>query len=231
MSKLRNENTLIDRFFERRQNDPRGGDDGKRIVQVTSRPVFGLTSGRMRAATWFDTSRPPQGIVWLLDAQMHDERHKGSSDAYDRFAALEAAGQLFPEEVDYKWVEFDRRRLDTQSFTADVRRDAEILVGAARTDGRATGTLAGVDTRLAWDASGSLPELTVGISTKPAVGLRSGLAFPLSNQRFFLLAEAVRAAGEALFGPQVLVDEIHAPPASLGKRENERYFVVVFEHG
>lgn len=150
-SVLRTQNTLIDVFFERRETDPAGGEGGKRISQVRTRPVFGLTSGRMRAATWFDTGCPPQAVVWLLDAQLHDERHKGSADAYDVFAQLEAAGRLFPVELDYKWLELDRRILDTASFADDVRADAHALVDGARQNGRANGTIAGVPARLAWE--------------------------------------------------------------------------------
>jgi hypothetical protein len=85
---LRSENSFIDHFFERRQDDARAGEGGERIVQIKTHPAFSLHSGRMRGATWFDKSRPPQGIVWLLGAEAHDERHKGSTDAYDIFAAL-----------------------------------------------------------------------------------------------------------------------------------------------
>jgi len=221
---------VIDRFFDQRQNDQLGGEGGKRIAQVRTRPVFGLTFGRTRAATWFDTSHPPQGIVWLLDAQIHDERHKGASDAYDVFGRLEADEQLFPVEVDYKWLELNRRQLDTESFGADVRRDAQRLVTDARQHGRATGTLAGVPARLAWE-TGDLPVLHVAVSTRPVVGARSGVEFPLTNERFLLMAESVRQAGEALLGPQVLVEEQIAPPAVLGRREGERAFLVVFERG
>jgi hypothetical protein len=141
-----------------------------------------LTSGRLRGATWFDTA---QGVVWLLDAQIHDERHKGSSDAYDVLEGLETAGQLFPEEIDHAWLELDRRCLDTKSFADDVRRDARDLVGMARREGRATGTLAGVPARLAWQtAQGDLPTLYVAVSTRPIRGTRSGFDFPLTNERF-----------------------------------------------
>ena len=184
----------------------------------------------MRAATWFDTAHPPQGIVWLLDAQIHDERHKGSSDAYDIFAKLEYDGRLFPVEIDYTWLELDRRRLDTDSFAADVLRDARDLVAATRATGRAAGTLAGVPARLAWDYShGELAALYVAISTQPVQGARSGFEFQLTNERFLLLAEAVRHAGELLLGPQVLVDELPAMPVALGHRGDERAFLVVFE--
>jgi hypothetical protein len=194
--------------------------------------VFGLTYGRTRGATWFDTTRPPQGIVWLLDAQIHDERHKGSADAYDLFAQLEAAGALFPVDIDYTWLELDRRLRDTASFAEDVRRDAIVLVGQARRTGRADGRLAGVPARLAWvHPPNDLPVLYVAISTRPIIGARSGLEFPLNGQRFLLLAEAVRQAGEELVGPEVLVDQLRAAPDVLGRRQDERAFFVIFERG
>jgi hypothetical protein len=227
---LRNENSVIDKFFEQRENDPQGGEGGKRIVQVKSRPVFGLTFMRTRAATWFDTVHPPQGVVWLLDAQIHDERHKGTSDAYDIFAGLEAAAQLFPLEVDYKWLELDRRRLDTESLADDVRKDARDLVERARANGRVEGTLAGVPARLMWERDPSGPSsLYAAISTRPVKGARSGWQFPLNDARFLLLAEAVRQAGEDLFGPEVLVEELYSSDEPLRKHPNERAIFVMFE--
>jgi hypothetical protein len=227
---LRNQNSVIDRLFEQRENDPRGGEGGKRILQVTSRPVFDLTFGRTRSATWFDTVHPPQGVVWLLDTHIHDERHKGTKDAYDVFAGLEAAGELFPVEVDYRWLELDRRRLDTASFADDVRRDARNLVGQARVHGRAQGTLAGVPARLAWERSPRGPSaLYAAISTRPVRGARSGSSFPLTDARFLLLAEAVRQAGEDLFGPEVLVEELLSSEEPLRRQKTERAIYVVFE--
>jgi len=228
---LRTENTLIDRFFERLENDPKGGEGGKRIAQVTSRPVFGLTSGRMRAATWFDVEHRPQGVVWLLAAEMHDERHKGKSDAYDIMGQLDAAGRLFPQRVDYKWLELDRRRLDTESFAADVRSDARALVEAAQHSGRDFRTVASVPVRANWEASeGGLSTLYVAVSLQPVRGERSGLEFPMTNDRFLLVAEGIRQAGEDVHGPEVLVDEVLRFPEALPPLTNERGFVVVFEN-
>ena len=225
--RLRSENTVIDHFFERRQNDPRGGEGGERIQQIKSRPVFSLHSGRTRGATWFDTSRPPQAIVWLLGAEWHDERHKGSKDAYDVFAALEAAGDLFPGSADYKLLELDRRRLDTASFAWDVKHDAKKLVAQAESTGGASGTLAGVPARLHWKAdSRGTVILTVAVSTVPVRGPRSGLEFPLTQERFLLLGEAVRQAAEEIYKPEVLADETFDVPGGLN---NERAFLFVFE--
>jgi hypothetical protein len=224
---LRSENSFIDHFFDRRQNDARAGEGGERIAQIKTRPAFSLHSGRTRGATWFDKSRPPQGIVWLLGAEAHDERHKGSADAYDIFAALDANGTLWPIGTDYKLLELDRRRLDTATFADDVRSDATTLVTQAAESGRASGTLAGVGARLVWerDAGGSVT-LHVAISTQPIVGPRSGLEFALTQHRFVLLSEAVRQAAEDLHKPEVLAEEIYDFPGGLS---NERAFVLVFE--
>jgi hypothetical protein len=226
---LRTENTVIDRFFERRQDDPEGGEGGERISQIQTRPAFALHSGRMRGATWFETTRPPQGIVWLLGAEMHDERHKGSADAYDRFAQLDAAGELFPIKRDYVWLELDRRRLDTETFSGDAQSNARELVTAARADGRASGTLAGVPAWSMWEERDALVALTVAISTIPVRGTRSGFEFQLTQERFLLLAEATRRAAEELEGPEVLVEEIFRLPRPLANLHNVRAFVVVFD--
>jgi hypothetical protein len=132
---LRSENSLIDRFFDQREGDEDGGQGGERIVQIRSRPCFKLTSGRTRGATWFDRTRPPQGVVWLLGAEMHDERHRGRADAYDIFGALDGKGELFPVEIDAQ------------------REDDQLAV-------------------------------YVGVSGRPVRGPRSGLPFPLTQERF-----------------------------------------------
>ena len=226
-AELRNQNTVIDRLFERRQNDERGGEGGERVAQVRSRPVFALHSGRMRGATWFDRSRPPQAIVWLLAVEEHDERHKGRADAYDIFAQLEGRGELFPTETDYKLLELDRRRLDTASFADDVRENSAAVVKEAAETGRAAGELAGVSARMVWerDDKGTVT-LHVAISAEPVHGVRSGLEFPLTDQRFHLLAEAVRQAAEALYKPEVLAEPVWEFPGGL---RNERAFVLIFE--
>ena len=224
---LRNQNTVIDHFFDRRQNDERGGEGGERIGQVRSRPVFSLHSGRVRGATWFDRTQPPQGIVWLLAVEDHDERHKGRADAYDRFAQLEAADDLFPTGTDYKLLELDRRRLDTASFATDVQESAADLVKAAADSGRSAGELANVPARLAWerDEDGAVT-LHVAISTKPVKGPRSGYEFALTDERFYLFAEAVRQAAEDLYKPEVLAEPVWEFPGGL---REERAFVLVFD--
>ena len=214
-------------FFERLQNTPAGGEAGKRIGQVRSRPVFGLTYGRMRGAVWFDRTRPPQGIVWLLGAEVHDERHKGRADAYDVFAELEARGELFPREVDYERLELDRRLVDTASFADDARRDARGLIERVIAEGRVDGELVGIPIRLIADQRQGLVALHGAVSTRLVLGRLSGVEFPLTNDRFLMTAETVRAAAEDLFGPEVLAEELHHFPDSL--RDDERGFVILFE--
>lgn len=185
----------------------------------------------MRAATWFDIDQPPQGVVWLLAAVMHDERHKGRADAYDVFGQLEAAATLFPQRVDYKWLELDRRRVDTESFAADVRENARALVEAAHGVGRDARPVASVPLRGIWESvPGGLSTLYVAVSLQPVRGARSGLDFPMTNERFLLLAEGVRQAGEDVFGPEVLVEEVPRFPEALPPLNNERGFVIVFEN-
>jgi hypothetical protein len=84
----------------------------------------------MRGATWFEKGGP-EGVVWLLAVEAHDERHKGRSDAYDKFAALDAAGRLFPVDVDYKLLRLNRLTRDTADFADRAARDYHTLVTVA----------------------------------------------------------------------------------------------------
>jgi hypothetical protein len=219
---LRSENTCIDALFERRQNDPAGGEGGERVQSVTSRPVYSLHCGKTRGATWFDRD---EGVVWLLGVEQHDERHKGKSDAYDIFAGQEAAGVLFPAPVDYKLLELDRRLLDTQTFVPDVLNDALELVKQAIEDGGAEGTAAHIPIRLRVerDVSGTVM-VAAAISMQPVVGKRSGLDFPLTQERFMLATEALRQAVEKVVGSDALADEAWEFPGGL---RNERAAMIV----
>lgn len=226
---LRAENTLIDRFFERRQNDRDGGETGQRVVQVRTRPTFKLTSGRMRCATWFDRDHPPQGIVWLLGAEQHDDRHKGRSDAYDVLGSLDQQGQLFPQEIDYDRLELDRRRWDQAAFGEDVRRDAATLVSQG-VPGGSNGTLAGVPARIVTDDAGALLAIYVAVSTKPVPGLRSGMPIAMTEQRFSLLQIAVCSALEGIVGRPEVCEEILDRSTFPGRvHRNERVFGILLE--
>lgn len=185
----------------------------------------------MRGATWFDSRHPPQGIVWLLGAQIHDERHKGSADAYDIFERLDRDDALFPLDVDYGRLELDRRKQDTEQFSEIVRRDARALIDKVAADGSATGELAGVQTRAQLsDDVDDLIGLFVAVSTRPVRGRLSGMEFALTNERFLMVGEAVRQAAEQLFGPEVLADETQSPPDSLRQLQpGWRFFLLVFE--
>ena len=224
---LRSDNTLIDKLFELRQNDPLGGEGGERVQQIRCKPTFKLTSGRMRGATWFDRTQPPQGIVWLLGAEMHDERHKGRRDAYDLLGQLDA--RLLPEKVDYTRLELDRRRRDTESFAQDVVEHADSLYrAAAEGDGRSEADVVGVPTRLIIETNeGDLAAIYVALSRVPMIGPRSGLPFPLTQERFELIAEAFRQAIERATGSSADAGEVHSGGFP-GGLHNERAILVMY---
>jgi hypothetical protein len=225
---LRSENTLIDRFFERRESDPAGGEDGQRVAQIRSKPAFKLTSHRMRGATWFDCEHPPQAIVWLLGAELHDERHKGRSDAYDILGAVDEAGELFPQAIDYERLEWDRRRWDQESFSADVRADAATLV--AQLQDRTTATLAGIPTRIAAAESAGLLTVFVAISTRPVPGARSGEPYPLTELRFGLIQTAFCEALEDAISAPEHCEELRDRSLFPGRlRKDERAFGILLE--
>jgi hypothetical protein len=224
---LRSDNSLIDRFFARREDDEQGGEGGERVQQIRTKPAFKLTSGRMRGATWFDKGHPPQGIVWLLGAEQHDERHKGARDAYDILGALDAQGVLFPQPIDYKRLELDRRRWDTESFAEDVIRDGQALFEAARESRTAKGALVGVPSRMVLEEEGGLVIAHVAVSAKPVKGARSGLDFPLTQQRFVLMTQGVRQAVEAVVGTEVLGGE--SAGGFPGGVKNERSFALMWD--
>jgi hypothetical protein len=228
-STLRSENSLIDRFFDQREGDEHGGEKGERVVQITSRPCFKLSSGRMRGATWFDRTRPPQGIVWLLGAEMHDDRHKGKSDAYDLLAALDANGTLFPTELDYKLLELDRRRWDTSSFADDLRSDADALVEGVLARGDTRFRVVNVPVRVATHREDGMLAVYVAVSTRPVTGPRSGLDFPLTPERFLLIQEGVREALERRLGKEVLAGEWQDMSVFGGGAKQERAFIVLTE--
>lgn len=224
---LRAQNSLIDTFFERRQDDPRGGEGGQRVRQIRSKPAFKLTSGRMRGGTWFERDNPPQGVVWLLGAEQHDERHKGSSDAYDILGRLDDNGELFPRTADYRRLELDRRRRDSDSFVDDVYNDACSLAGSLRA-GEQAATLGGVAVRVIVE-EGDLLALHVAVSIDSVMGRISGLMFPLTEPRFLAIQWGMQRALEAEYGPPALCDELHDRSAFPGRLGRERPFVVLVE--
>jgi len=223
---LRSENSVIDRLFEIRQNDELGGEGGERVSQITSRPAFKLTFGRTRGATWFDTTQPPQGIVWLLGAEIHDDRHKGKSDAYDILGALDGAGELFPGKHDYQLLELHRRLRDTHSFGDDLRADTDALVATVIEQGRAEGTLAGIPVRALAEHEDSVLGIYVAVSTRPIVGARSGLEFPLTQGRFLLVQEGVREAVERRTAGGAIAGD-WPDLTKLGGAHDERGFIVL----
>jgi hypothetical protein len=224
-AQFRTDNSGIDKFYALRESDPSGGEGGERIASVKDRPVFSLHSGTMRGATWFDRERPPQGIVWLLGFEQHDERHKGRGDAYDVFAALEAVGKLYPVEVDYKLVEISRRVKDTKGFAKTAVIDAMKLLREAVTSEASAGTTAGVGTRALVVADGDVTVVGVALSMKPVAGELSKAMIPLTEERFLLLAKAFELAAQELFGDADAEIPTYEFPGGLS---NERAFQVAF---
>jgi hypothetical protein len=229
LATLRSENSVVEEFIDLRENDERGGEGGERVRQIRTRPAFKFTYGRMRGATWFEKNRPPQGIVWLLGAENHDERHKGRLDAYDILARLEVARALFPIAIDYKRLELDRRRRDTETIAAEVRRDAAALFAAA-VPGGGSGTVAGVPVRLVVesDEDGVLT-VYVAVSERAVRGRYSGLMFDLTEKRFLGIQEGFRLAFDERFGPPVLIGELRDRSAFPGGLRWERPFVAMVE--
>jgi hypothetical protein len=226
-AELRDQNSLIDTFFERRQGDPLGGEGGQRVSQIRTKPAFKLTSGRMRGATWFDRERPPQDIVWLLGAEQHDDRHKGKSDAYDILGRLDDDNELFPEGVDYQRLELDRRRRDSDSFVDDVHRDACAVVDGL-CPGEHRATLGGVPVRVIVEELDVIA-VHVAVSTESVTGPLSGLEFPLTEQRFLAIQLGMQRALEATYVPPALLGPLLDPSAFPGALGRERAFVALVE--
>lgn len=224
---FRDQNTAIDTFFAKRENDPAGGEGGERVGKVKQRPVFSLHVGkRTRGATWFDRSRPPEGIVWLCSCEPHDERFKDRDDAYDRFATQEAAGNLYPQDVDYKALELTRRIRDANWST-----DSAILMGGAllkqaATSGAADGAVCGITLRLRRTLADPT-FVVVAVSQRPVNGELSGVQINLTDERFYLVAAAMKQAAAVLSTSAPTLDiPTHEFPGGL---KNERAFELAFE--
>lgn len=226
-AELRSQNSLIDRLFELRQGDEAGGENGERVRQIKTRPAFKLTMGRMRGATWFEKNRPPQGIVWLLGAEPHDERHKGKSDAYDVLGQLDDAGVLFPRDLDYKLLELHRRLWDTETFAVDVAEDSDALVDELLQTERGARALANIPVRAIVARDESVVGFYIAVSTRPVVGQRSGLEFPLTQERFLLVQEAVREAIERRLGGVCVSGEWRDMSVFPGGGREERAFAIL----
>lgn len=227
-SDLRSENSVVDDFFELRENDERGGEGGERVRQIKRRPAFKLTSHRMRGATWFEKDNPPQGLVWLLGAEFHDERHQGRSDAYDILAALDSKSELFPRDPDYQRLELDRRRRDTAEIAEDVRRDAAELIASVVPSG-GSGTVAGVAIDVIVEQDESVMTVYVAVSEKPVLGRHSRLRFSLTEQRFLGIQAGLVRAFEELLGPPVLVGEMLDRSGFPRRLSGERPFVLMVD--
>lgn len=225
-STFRDQNSFLETFFARRERDVDGGEGGERIQKVRQRPVFALHSGRMRGATWFDRASPPQATVWLLGVEDHDERHKGRRDAYDRFAAQEEAGVLYPQPVDEKLRQLWRQMKDTAGFADRVLNEARAMLREVLRGHSFAGSLADVPVRaVIADPHADPAYVSVAVSTRPITGRLSGVDIPLTDERFFLIAELVRQAAAAIGGDADAEIPAFEFPGGL---QGERALAVVF---
>lgn len=217
----------IRRFIERRQDDADGGETGERVAQITSKPCFKLTSGRWRGATWFDQGHPPQDIVWLLGLEWHDERAKGRNDAYDILATLDDSGELFPKAIDYKRLELDRRRRDTENFASDARADAvQLAQNLLKATANVRHEVAGIPVTGVTRNEDGVQLAYFSVSEAPVTGQRSGLLFPLTSERFDLLRAAVVEAFEHETKDEVLSDTSPATPYPLTLPLGRQFFLI-----
>lgn len=67
----------------------------------------------------------------------------------------------------------------------------------------------------------------VGVSTRPVAGPRSGLMFPLTDERFLLIQEGIRYALEQEIGGTVLAGLWPDPFKLPGGSQDERVFIVL----
>lgn len=133
--------------------------------------------------------------------------------------------ELFPKTVDRQRLELDRRRRDSDSFVADVYRDACALVGTLSA-GEHASTLGGVAVRVIVE-DGDLLALHIAVSSAPVTGRLSGLTFPLTQPRFLAIQWGMQRALEGLYGPPALCDDLHDHSAFPGRLGQERPFVVL----
>lgn len=223
---FKNENTAIEKFFELREKDPTGGEGGERVMKVKQRPVFSLHVGKMRGATWFDKTQPPQGVVWLCSYERHDERFAGKDDAYDRFAEQERDGKLYPEPVDYKALELSRRIRDAAwSSDTAIEESATLLQGAVEA-GASEGSVRGIDVRLRRVLEDPV-FVVVAVSTKPINGELSRVEIQLTDERFYLVAAAMKEAATRISrsDPDLAIPTHEFP----GGLRHERAFEIALE--
>lgn len=227
-SSQRSESTAIDVFFEKRQNDAAGGErQGDRVQKVKQRPVFSLHIGKKtRGATWFEKTRPPQGIVWLCSVEPHDERAKGRDDAYDRFAKQEAAGVLYPLDVDYKALLLARQTRDADWDTPRATAACRELLMTAAESGAAEGTVCGIAVRLRKTLDDPI-FVAVAVSMASVQGELSGVEIEMTQERFFLLGAAMKRAANSMTSGEANIDiPTHEFPGGL---KNERAFEIAFD--
>ena len=165
----------------------------------------------------------------MVAAELHDERHKGSSDAYDLMAQAEGSDEFFPGEKDYRLMRLHRQRRDVQGLFPDRARDeAAALISEAIEQGGSQGTIAQVPVRmrLTRDPDGGILTLWIAFMQRPVQGSFSGEPIPLTDHRFLLLVATCRSAlSQGRQTDEVLTDQVHDFPGGLA---NERAAVMVF---
>ena len=221
------ENTFVDVFFERLQNSPDGHAENEASIPELGegRDVFLLRYGGRLGLTWLDLRYPPATIVWLL-AVMEVDEVRGERGALADLGERERDGVLYPDEFDYARFKLERRKLHTSQFGEMARRDARQAMHTTGADGPVQHEIAGISVLILWKRINDYLGLYVAVSNEMAKV--DGNETPLTNDRFMLVAEAVRQAARSLFGPELLAEEPTQYPSELNQLADPRVFVFLF---
>lgn len=140
-------------------SSPRGQ---KRILAIEHPLVYRIRHGRWRGATWLETDA---GRFWLCAGAQREEA--SSDDAYERFAALHAAGRLLPDDDDRLRDALERNARIIDGAAAEIPGAlSDALVSHGRDVTVRVGEL--VDMRLHATSAGD--EIWVAIATQAADG-------------------------------------------------------------
>lgn len=221
------EDAFVDVFFERLQNARNGHAENEAPIPALGegREVFPLRYGGRLGLTWLDLRYPPTTIVWLL-AVMEVDELSGEQGVLAHFAERERNGGLYPDEFDYARFDLERRKLQTSQFGEMARRDARQAMNTTGADGPIQDEIAGISVLILWKRVNDYLGLYVAVSGK--VASIGSSEIPLTNDRFLLVAEAVRQAARSLFGPELLAEEPTQYPPELDQIDDPRVFVFLF---
>jgi hypothetical protein len=209
LESLSRDNDYLDAFFEQLRTVDAAGP---RIGEVATRDVYAFSDDSVLGATWFDETKAPVGIVWLLAAV--NLSGMSEIEARARIANRERIG-LFPTAIDYARFDLDRRKLDTGGFAAAVRRDLATFLAHRKFGTPITGDVAGVPVAALWRADSDYVGLYFGISQEPITGLRSERKIRLTGDRFLLIAGAVRQTLREWLGEPLIDEEPRQIPREL----------------